>query len=61
MPNFTSTELNVPLLVVEADPAIRSRLAMQLGEQAIPLETLMGVEERYGASPFMLVLGPTCA
>ncbi|MGB3055377.1 MAG: P-loop NTPase [Acidimicrobiales bacterium] len=51
----------MPLLVVEADPAIRSRLAMQLGEQAIPLETLMGVEERYGASPFMLVLGPTCA
>ena len=61
MTNFSSTELNVPLLVVEADPAVRSRLAMQLGEHAIPVETLMGVEERYGSAPFLLVLGPTCA
>jgi pilus assembly protein CpaE len=61
MSNFSATELNVPLLVVEADPAVRSRLVMQLGEHAIPLETLMGAEERYGAAPFMLVLGPSCS
>jgi pilus assembly protein CpaE len=61
MSNFSATELNVPLLVVEADPAVRSRLVMQLGEHAIPLETMLGVEERYGVAPFVLVLGPSCS
>jgi pilus assembly protein CpaE len=61
MSNFSATEPNVPMLVVEADPAVRSRLVMQLGEHAIPLETMQGVEERYGAAPFVLVLGPSCS
>ena len=61
MSNFAATEPNVPLLVVEADPAVRSRLVMQLGEHAIPVETMLGVEERYGASAFLLVLGPSCS
>ena len=61
MSNFSATEPNVPMLVVEADPAVRSRLVMQLGEHAIPLETMQGVEERYGAAPFVLILGPSCS
>ncbi len=61
MSNFSATELNVPLLVVESDPAVRSRLVMQLGEHAIPLETLLGAEERYGSTAFILILGPSCS
>lgn len=60
MSNFASQQ-NVPMVVIESDPAIRSRLAMQLGEMAVPLETLAGVEERYSSSPVLLVLGPSCA
>jgi len=61
MSNLPAAEPNAPLVVVEADPAIRSRLAMQLGERAVALEDLDGVEERYADSPLLLVLGPTCA
>jgi pilus assembly protein CpaE len=61
MSNFASNELNVPVVVVESDPAMRSRLAMQLGEMAVPVETLMGIEERYPDTPVLLVLGPSYA
>ncbi len=56
-----AAEPNAPLVVVEADPTVRSRLVMQLGERAVPLERLDGVEERYAGSPLLLVLGPSCA
>ena len=60
MSNLPAAEPNAPLIVVEADPEIRSRLAMQLGERAVPLSDLDGVEERYAGSPLLVVLGPSC-
>lgn len=60
MSTFPSSDNSAPIVVVEADASIRSRLAMQLGERAVPLESLDGVEERY-TSPFLLVLGPSCS
>ena len=60
MSNLPDDELNAPLIVVESDPAIRARLVMQLGELAVPLDDLSGVEERYAGSPLMVVLGPSC-
>ncbi|MCU1496598.1 MAG: Flp pilus assembly protein ATPase CpaE-like protein, partial [Acidimicrobiales bacterium] len=61
MSNFSASDLSAPLVVVEPDAAIRSRLVMQLGERAVPLDALDGVEERYAGSPLLLVLGPSCA
>jgi pilus assembly protein CpaE len=61
MSNFAANEQNVPVVVVESDPAVRSRLAMQLGENAVPMETLTGFEERYSSVPVLLVLGPSSA
>jgi pilus assembly protein CpaE len=61
MSNFSAAEPNAPLVVVEADPSVRSRLAMQLGERAIPLADLNGVEDRYLDSPLLVVLGPSCS
>ena len=60
MSTFPTSESSTPIVVVEADPSVRSRLAMQLGERAIALESLDGVEERF-TSPFLLILGPSCA
>ncbi len=60
MSNLSAAEPNAPLIVVEADPSIRSRLAMQLGERAVALENLDGVEDRYADSPLLVVLGPSC-
>ncbi len=60
MSNLPVVEPNAPLIVVEADPAIRSRLAMQLGERAVALDGLDGVEDRYADSPLLVVLGPSC-
>lgn len=60
MSTFPTSDSSTPIVVVEADPSVRSRLSMQLGERAIALETLDGVEERF-TSPFLLVLGPSCA
>ncbi|WP_421119472.1 CpaE family protein [Aquihabitans daechungensis] len=60
MSTFPTSDSSTPIVVVEADPSVRSRLSMQLGERAIALETLDGVEDRF-TSPFLLVLGPSCA
>ncbi|MGI8756971.1 MAG: AAA family ATPase [Acidimicrobiales bacterium] len=60
MSTSSPSEPAVPVVVVESDPAIRSRLAMQLGERAVALERLDGVEDRYPSSPLLLVLGPSC-
>ncbi|MEZ5204146.1 MAG: hypothetical protein R2701_07150 [Acidimicrobiales bacterium] len=60
MTTFPSTDAATPIVVIEADPSVRSRLAMQLGERAVPLESIEGVEERY-TQPFLLVLGPSCS
>jgi pilus assembly protein CpaE len=60
MTTFPTSDAATPIVVVEADPSVRSRLAMQLGERAVPLDSLDGVEERY-TQPFLLVLGPSCS
>lgn len=60
MSSFPTSDSATPIVVVEADASVRSRLAMQLGERAVALESLDGVEERY-TSPFLLVLGPSCS
>jgi pilus assembly protein CpaE len=60
MSTFPSSHLDTPIVVIEADASVRTRLAMQLGDRAVPLESLDGVEERY-PSPFVLVLGPSCS
>ncbi|CAN5778308.1 AAA family ATPase [soil metagenome] len=61
MSNLPSSEPTSPLVVIEADPTVRSRLAMRLGERAVPMAGIEGVEERYEGAPLLLVLGPSCA
>jgi pilus assembly protein CpaE len=47
--------------VVDADQAVRSRLAMQLGPRADTFESIGAVAPILGAGPLVLVLGPSCA
>ena len=56
-----SEDSNLPIIVVESDPAVRSRLVMQLGESAIAIDGLGGIDERYANVPLVLVLGPSNA
>ncbi|MFN8019410.1 MAG: P-loop NTPase [Acidimicrobiales bacterium] len=60
MSTFPTPDSATPIVIVEADASARSRLAMQLGDRAVALESLDGVEERY-TTPFLLVLGPSCS
>ena len=46
--------------VVDADQAVRSRLAMQLGEFAVPLPSITALEDRLTGIPLVAVLGPSC-
>jgi pilus assembly protein CpaE len=46
--------------VVDADQAVRSRLAMQLGERAETVESIAALVPLLGG-PMVLVLGPSCA
>src|SRR3954465_2622628 len=46
--------------VVDADQAIRSRLAMQLGDFAVPLASIEALRERLTGIPLVAVLGPSC-
>ncbi len=61
MSSSFSSEPEMSVVVVESDPAVRSRLAMQLGERAVAVSQLDGIEERYANSPLLLVLGPSCS
>ena len=61
MSHASGSDQSTPIVVVESDPAIRSRLVMQLGERAVAAETLDGIEARYASSGLLLVLGPSCA
>ena len=61
MSHAPGSDHSIPIVIVESDPAVRSRLVMQLGERAVAVETLEGIEERYASSPLLLVLGPSCA
>jgi pilus assembly protein CpaE len=58
MSNFSDDPV-APVVVLEADPAVRSRIAMQLGEQATTIESLSELDGRYGSTPVLLVLGPS--
>jgi pilus assembly protein CpaE len=51
----------LPTIIVDADQAVRSRLAMQLGELALPVGSLDALRERLTGSPVVAVLGPSCA
>jgi len=51
----------VPTVVVDTDQAIRSRLAMQLGELAVPVASISALRERLNGNPVVAVLGPSCA
>lgn len=48
-------------VVVDADQAVRSRLAMQLGELTVSVADIDGLAERLGTGPIVAVLGPSCA
>src|SRR3954447_21390001 len=47
--------------VVDADQAVRSRLAMQLGDFAVPVPSIDALRERLTGIPLVAVLGPSCA
>src|SRR5438067_6239341 len=47
--------------VIDADQAIRSRLAMQLGDFAVPVASIEALRERLTGVPLVAVLGPSCA
>jgi pilus assembly protein CpaE len=51
----------VATIIVDEDQAVRSRLAMQLGELAVPVASFDALRERLGAAPIVAVLGPSCA
>src|SRR3954465_10390505 len=46
--------------VVDADQAVRSRLAMQLGDYAVPLPSITALADRLTGIPLVAVLGPSC-
>jgi pilus assembly protein CpaE len=51
----------VPTVIVDADQAVRSRLAMQLGELAIAVTSIDQLRERTNGNPVVAVLGPSLA
>jgi pilus assembly protein CpaE len=51
----------VPVAVVDADQAVRSRLAMQLGPRAQAAESIADLGPDLQAGPYVVVLGPSCA
>src|SRR5215471_10038478 len=53
--------LGAAVAVVDADQAVRSRLAMQLGDFAVPVASIDLLRERLTGIPLVAVLGPSCA
>ncbi|HEY2813088.1 MAG TPA: P-loop NTPase [Acidimicrobiales bacterium] len=53
--------LGAAVAVVDADQAVRSRLAMQLGDFAVPVASIEALRERLTGIPLVAVLGPSCA
>src|SRR5256714_2576270 len=47
--------------VVDSDQAVRSRLAMQLGDFAVPVASIEALRERLTGIPLVAVLGPSCS
>jgi pilus assembly protein CpaE len=61
MSNFTSHDHSTPIVVLEDDPAIRSRLLMQLGERSMAIGSADEVRSLYPGTPVVVVLGPSVA
>src|SRR4051812_25914097 len=53
--------LGAAIAVVDADQAVRSRLAMQLGDLAVPVASIELLRERLTGIPLVAVLGPSCS
>jgi pilus assembly protein CpaE len=53
--------LGATVAVIDTDQAVRSRLAMQLGESAVPLASIELLRERLTGVPLVAVLGPSCS
>ena len=51
----------MPVAIIDTDQATRHRLAMQIGEHAIPLASIEELYGRLDGSPKVVVLGPSCA
>jgi pilus assembly protein CpaE len=50
---------NVPVVIVDDDQAVRSRLAMQLGESAVAVGSIAELQPRLTGIPVVVVLGPS--
>lgn len=51
----------MPVAVLDTDPALRSGLAMQLGERAEAVDSVDALEPVLRGGPVIVVLGPSCA
>jgi pilus assembly protein CpaE len=51
----------LPIVVVDDDQAVRSRLAMQLGEGTAAVATVEDLGTHLKGAPVVVVLGPSCA
>jgi pilus assembly protein CpaE len=51
----------VPIVIVDGDQAVRSRLAMQLGESAVAVGSIDQLEQRLNGNPVVAVLGPSAS
>ena len=49
----------VPVVIVDDDQAVRSRLAMQLGESAVTARSIDDLRARLNGTPVVVVLGPS--
>jgi pilus assembly protein CpaE len=53
--------LGAAVAVVDIDQAVRNRLAMQLGDFAVPVSSIDVLRERLTGIPLVAVLGPSCS
>jgi pilus assembly protein CpaE len=53
--------ITVPVAVVDTDPGTRNRLAIQLGDHAIPVDSVEQLAPRLTGAPMVIVIGPTLA
>jgi pilus assembly protein CpaE len=56
-----STDIAIPVVVVDADPETCNRIATQLGERAVAVADMENLEARVGPGAMVLVLGPSYA
>ena len=58
---MSPASISLPVAVVDPDQSTRNRLAMQLGEHAVPFPSIPDLEARLPGTPTVVVLGPSCA